>query len=221
MIREIFPIEHRVPNSADSLHCVQASFAMTVAALSGDLISSAEAEAATGFKEGVETWPYRMIEWFTSHGFEVRHIDQMDAERFAEDPERELKDSGFTDDLIQYFRKISDYSAESAAIKNSISHGAIYEARLPQLEDLVKALRDGWLPICVLDAGALTQEYRTGYQGHMVLVNGIDDDGQFAKLQDPGPPPHWDWEVPTDLIVKAMRTPVESSGTITLVRSLG
>lgn len=218
MMNELYSIRRQIENSEDALHCLQAAFAMAVEAVSGEILSNEEAERCTGFAKGVETWPYRMIHWFASHGYDVKHIDALDALNFAHDPVAELKRSGFSEELIEYFDKISDYQAESAAILQASALGAQFETRLPSKEDVFDSLEDGWLPICALDAGALTQEYRTGYQGHMVLITGSDRNEETVRVQDSGPPPHWDWDVPAHRVVTAMRTPVESSGTITLVR---
>lgn len=215
-----FEINRKISNSEDALHCVQAAFSMAVESLSGAIIDNAESERLTGFSPGVETWPYRMLAWFGENGYEVVHIDALDAPALASDPRKELLRSGFDAETIDYFFQISDFHAEAAAISRCINSGVVFEKRLPKISDIASGLQGGWLPIIFLDASVLTDEVRDGYQGHVVLVTGFDAEAGTYLVQDSGPPPHWDWEVPGEHILKSMRTPADSSGTVTLVRSL-
>ncbi|MFH5232485.1 hypothetical protein [Antrihabitans spumae] len=215
---DYFRVPRTVSNTDDALHCLQAAFIMTVETLSDIVVSDLEAEQITGFKSGVETWPYRMLSWLSGNNFDVIHVDAISAQGLSVDPRAELVRTGFDNDTIEYFFKISDFKAEAQAIDECLVRGVEFENRLPTLDDISVRIRDGWLPVVALDAGILTQEDRSGYQGHMVLVTGWHESRSLARIQDSGPPARWNWDVPSDLVAAAMRSPADSSGTITFVR---
>lgn len=218
-MRQTFDVRRKVANSEDALHCVQAAFAMAVETLTDIKIDIAESELLTGFREGVETWPYQMLAWFAVNGFDVVHVDALDAASLASDPRAELTKSGLDSSTIEYFFEISDFDAEAAAINRCIDSGVSFHTRIPGISDIADGLSHGWLPIVSLDASVLTKEAREGFQGHIVLVTGTDTTEDLYQVQDSGPPARWDWNVPGDRIVAAMRTPTESSGTVSLVRA--
>jgi hypothetical protein len=207
----------RVANTADALHCLQASFIMLWASLTGERLSMEDAEKFSGFAPGVETWPYGMIAWLAEHGCEVRHIDALDAKGFADDPKTELERVGTPAGTIEYFEKISDFGAEKERIERGIATGnVVYEARIPGISDVRDGLNEGWFPVLVLDYGTLKGRHKSEFEGHVMIVSGADSSG--ITVQDPGPPSHWDWTVSDDLLVAALRYPAETSGTVTLVR---
>ena len=215
---EYFELKSRLENSEDGLECLPAAMAMATSVFDRSGISLSEAMEASGYVHGKETWPYRMLSWFSRNGYDVIHIDAMDADLFAADPKAELVRSGFDSETIEYFVSITDFAAEAKAIFECNESGVGFSKNLPVSKDIVTALEDGWLPILTLDAGVLMDQDLEGYQGHMVLVTGrLSSESKFI-VQDSGPPAHWDWKVPEDRIFRALRTPTASSGTVTLVR---
>ncbi|NMN98463.1 hypothetical protein [Antrihabitans stalactiti] len=214
----IFTVPRRIQNSDDALHCVQAAFSMTVESLTNARVDNDLAEKLTGFTAGVETWPYRMLAWFAENGFEVEHIDALDPVAFIESPRTELERCNLDSETIDYYFQITDFEAEGVAIRRCIKAGVKFSIRIPEKLDLTRGLKSGWLPVVALDAAALTQEVRDGFQGHTVLITGFDAENDRFLVQDSGPPARWDWEVTGDQIVKSMRSIAETSGTITLVR---
>lgn len=215
---EHFCIKDKIPNSEDGLECLPACLAMSVEALGRHRLSLVEAGAIAGYKPGIETWPYRMIAWLSSNGYEVVHIDAIDPVKFATDPLAVLQDEGFDQETIEYFTKITDFGNESQAINEAVENGARFIKTLPSSSDLVDYLERKWIPILTLDAGVLTDQDLSGYQGHMVVVSGYDKAQGSVLVQDPGPPATWDLVVPIERVMRALRTPTDSSGTITCVR---
>lgn len=215
---EYFRIDHKIPNSEDGLECLPACLAMSVEALGKDRLTLEEAGAVAGYRAGVETWPYRMIAWLSSNGYEVVHIDAIDPIKFAAEPLNVLREEGFDQETIDYFIKITNFESESQAINEAIGHGAKFVSTLPSSSDLVEYLEKKWIPILTLDAGVLIDEDLDGYQGHMVIVSGYDAADDMVLVQDPGPAARWDLAVPTERVMRALRTPSDSSGTITCVR---
>jgi hypothetical protein len=207
----------RVANESDALHCTQASFIMLWASLTGEILSMQQAEEFTGFTTGVETWPYGMMAWLTEHGCEIIHIDALDAEALAKDPVEELRRTHTPEATIDYFMKISDFESERSRIARALATGRMsFKVRTPEISDIRKGLEDGWTPILFLDYGTLKGFHKDSYQGHVVLITGSTD-GEFV-VQDPGPPTHWDWMIEDDLLLRSLRYPAETSGTVTLVR---
>lgn len=208
-----------VSNTEDALHCTQASLMMLVESLSGTALTMREAEAATGFHPERETWPYRMIEWLAESGYEVVHIDALDANAMAEDAIAELRRSGLDEKTIDYFCSITDFAAEGARIRRAIEHGAKYVAEVPRVEEMRAWRTDGWHILISLNASALRTGETEEFDGHMVYCTSVNETS--VEIQDPGPPPLMNFEVSMGRLRTALRSPVETSGTITYVRQAG
>lgn len=205
-----------VGNTADRLHCTQASLIMLVQELTGELLSMDEAERATGFRPDVETWPYGMIDWLARRGFEVEHVDALDAEEMAADPRAELVRSGLDASTIDYFFEISDFELEAQRIRSALDLGVTFRAEIPEVEELIPRMGAGWVPLLSLNARTLASGLVEEFDGHVVLATAVDGSG--ATIQDPGPPARENLLVPLDRLARALRSPVDASGTITFVR---
>ncbi|CAJ60303.1 MULTISPECIES: hypothetical protein [Frankia] len=213
-----FAIRRHVPNSPDALHCAQASLIRTLETLGhAEQMTLDQADEITGFREGVETWPYSMLAWLGENGYEVRHEDALDAVALMRDAETELRRSGLDDETLEYFLDISDFSREGAAIARCLASGNLtFVPGIPDPRRLTDRIDARWLPLLSLDAAVLAERERDGFEGHMVLVTGFV--GQCAVIQDPGPPSRWDWVVPLSRVSVALRSPADTSGTITYIR---
>jgi hypothetical protein len=214
------PADRRIPNTQGAFLCTQAALIMGWALLSGEELRMADAQLITGYHPGKETWPYRMLAWLAEQGCEVVHFDAIDADALAADPRGELERNGFDEETIAYFFKITDFEAEAEAVARCHATGRLkFVNRKPEMDDLRDGLSRKELPILSLDLGTL-QGKREGFQGHVLLATGYDDEGGLVRLQDPGPPDHWDWDVEKSIVQAALRYPTETSGTVTLVRKL-
>lgn len=211
------PPEGRIPNTQGALLCTQAALIMGWALLTGEILTMSDAQQITGYQPGKETWPYRMLAWLAEQGCEVAHIDAIDADALSANPRGELERNGFDDETIAYFFKITDFEAEARAVARCHATGRFQLIhRRPEMDDLRDGLLRGDLPILSLDLGTL-QGKREGFQGHVLLATGYDDDRGLARLQDPGPPDHWDWDVEKGVVESALRYPTDTAGTVTLV----
>jgi hypothetical protein len=158
-----------------------------------------------------------MLAWLAEQGCYVVHIDALDASGLASDPRRELVRSGLDEDTIAYFFEISDFAAEADAIARCRATGSVqFVTRIPETKDIRDGLVGGSLPLVSLDLGTLHGK-REGFQGHVLLATGHDPHERLLRLQDPGPPPHWNWDVPESTVKEAMRYPADTSGTVTLI----
>ena len=59
------------------------------------------------------------------------------------------------------------------------------EKRIPEIDEIKKLLRDGWVIICNINSDSL--DGRPGYTGHFVVVKRYDEEGLY--INDPGLPP--------------------------------
>lgn len=208
----------RIPNDADNLHCLQACFVMLWATLTGEHFSMLNAEEYTGFRPGVETWPYAMIAWLAEHGCEVVHIEALDAVSFVSSPREELVRIGAPLETSDYYLEITDIEAERDRISRALStRHATFDVRVPEIADIRKGLTGGWVPLLAVDYGTL-EGHSKGIEGHMVMVTAST--ANSLVIQDPGPPVHWDWALSDERIISALRYPAESSGAVTLVRQI-
>lgn len=205
-----------VENDPDNLHCAQASLMMLVSCLTGRSMSMQEAEVATGFKPGRETWPYAMLAWLASQGFEVEHVDDLDALRLAQDPREELRRSGLDERTIEYFESISDFEFEADRIQAARRGGVKFVTALPSVAELPARIDAGWLALLSLNARTLDSGAVEEFDGHMVFC--AKADAACATIQDPGPPARRDLAVPLPRLERALRSPVDSAGTITYIR---
>jgi hypothetical protein len=217
-LTEEFHISQRVPNTDDTLHCTQAALVMALDALGHTAaMTMDEAEKVTGFREGVETWPYRMLAWLGENGYRVRHVDALDPVALMADPERTLRDSGLDDETLEYILGISDFHAENQAIRRCLESGNVeFLVRIPTMDELFDSMTEGWLPIVSLDAAVLVERPADGFEGHIVLATGRE--GEKIIVQDSGPPARWDWRVSPARLLEALRSPVDTSGTVSYVR---
>ena len=216
-MNNLFETRSQIPNTDDKLHCTQATMIMAAEIVVGRRLTMPEAEVYSGFRPGNETWPYSMIAWFAENGARVIHVDALDAVAFAANPLDELRRSGLGEETVQYFAKISDFDQESAAIQRAVASGRVqFKVEIPEVDELEAAMQVGWLPILSLDAATLWGADPSHFDGHVLLCTGCD--GDVLRLQDPGPPPRWDWDVPRELVAQAMRRPADTSGTITYIR---
>jgi hypothetical protein len=206
-----------VQNTADNLHCTQASLIMLVDSLTGVRMTMDEADHATGFTPDVETWPYAMLRWLAENGFEVVHIDALDAIALANDPLKELRRSGLDKATIDYFFEISDFEDEARSIQAAVAAGVSFVSRIPTFSDLLDMFLGGWSALASLNAATLMTGGIERFDGHMVLCTNVTDDE--VVMQDPGPPPLADFVVTRERFIAALRSPADSSGTLTFVRN--
>ena len=180
-------------------------------------LSMRDAELATGYVKGRATWPYTMLAWLGQQGLDVKHIENTDLDVFIQNPQAELERQGFDTETIDFFYDISDFDKEAAAIQSFRTMPNVsFEQRLPEVSDIKEGLRSGWLPLVSLDAGTLVNDHVDEFDGHMVIATDMNE--HYVRIQDSGPPAQWDLDVTEERLQKAMRTPIDNAGTVTLIR---
>lgn len=206
----------RIRNNQDADHCTQYALLAALETLGDHRLNEENVDDATGYKEG-GTWPYTMIGWLGSHGYLVRHFEDTDFDLFRDDPVAEFRRQGLDEATIDAFVEISDFDFEQAALGFAQGLPTVeLVPRRPELADILEGLSNGWMPLLSLDATTLDGGEFDEFDGHIVLVTAADDHN--FRIQDPGPPAKWDWLVDQARVIRALRTPSESSGTVTLIR---
>lgn len=208
----------RVANEPGSLRCLPASFEMAVSILEPEVrMSRRQADAATGFSEGRETWPYRMIEWFASRDYVIRHVDMISMTEFAVDPASAIRSTNIDQATLEYVLSITDIDRETRAIESALATGRVESVRaVPSVSDIREHLAAGWLALVTLDSATLWNADHGQYDVHMVLATGMT--ASSIVLQDSGPPAKWDFECTQDTMQRALVTPTPESGTCTYVK---
>lgn len=216
MMYEPFGQVARIRNNLDASHCTQFALLAALETLGDHRLDESTVDHATGYMPG-GTWPYSMINWLATHDYEVKHIEDTNFELFLSDPRKEFERQGLDAKTIDLFYKISDFDFEQNALREALANSKVsLIARRPVLDDITSGVQEGWMPLLSLDATTLNGKEHDEFDGHIVLVTGAS--ATVLRLQDPGPPMHWDWDVSHDVVLAALRTPSESSGTVTLIR---
>lgn len=198
-------------NEPDDLHCLQSSVRMVYETLMGKNMSLSEAETFTGFVSGQQTWPFEMMLSFANLGFNVKNIEIIDNELFARDP-REAVVAEFGEEMWEHIKKVSDIERAQKSAHECVLHESVnMERKIPSVSDLEEQIKTDRLAICNVNYKALAG--LPGYNGHFVVVEKIDENGNVA-LQNPGLPPIENQEVSSDRFKQAWYFPNERAGNI-------
>ncbi len=209
----IKPIE-LISSDRGSLHCLQASFMMTVHSMLGRDITWEEAERLTGYVEARDTWPYAMFLSAADMGLSIHSIEIFDPEVMAVDPAKEVRRVYGPGEIAEAVIAGMDVAYESDLAARCLRNPRIsFEVRVPDGRDIETGIRSDRLALVSLDYGLL---HATGkYEGHMILVSGIDDDR--AEIFDPGPPGDAALLITREDLEASMHSPTEITGAVILV----
>ena len=164
-----------------------------------------ELEEFSAKKEGLSTWPTQSYMNLIKMGFEVVDIDEFDNKEFIKEGGRYLIKK-YGEDVAQWQIKMSDLDQERKLMKEYETYNK-HQFKLPNLEDVKKALDEGFLVMCTVNSEVLNNE--PGYTGHIVLIYGYDD--QNLYLHDPGLPPLESRKISYKEFRKAWESPDEGA----------
>ncbi len=203
-------------NLADGLRCLPACLRMAVSAFEGCDLGQRAAEQMAGFTPGKLTWNFKAYKSLADRGLYVRALEPVDWAAFACDPLGLLR------------RQFGDADAEQIAARSDLWQAACdaaallkpcprfcREQRIPALEDLKRALEDGALAICGVDAHLLSG--RAPGADHGVLCYGMDE--EVIRFHDPGLPPRPARSVPIAQFLRAWSHPCDEARWLMIVRS--
>lgn len=183
-----------VPNSADNLHCLQASFAMAWQRVTGSELAPDEAERMTGFIPGRDTWPHAAMLAAAQAGLAVRYVENFDPEAFVEDADaelmRSLQDRAFVDEIVA----TSDIAREQELLRRCLRQPNIeFVINEPSVLDL-KALVETPDSAVICNVNSRALDGIAGFRAHFVLVREVNP-ANAVVIDNPGLPPHPDQHV--------------------------
>lgn len=209
-------VDYSVPfyeNTPDDTHCVQACYRMVLKYYSPENdYSWQQLDEITAKQPGMWTWPMAGLCWFAGNDYEVVYIEDFDYLRFKNEGEAYL--------VERYGKEIAREQAEHSKIDEELKWAEKFvkkvhiQSRVPELEEIIKLLDDGYLVIASVNYRSLHN--RDGYVGHSVLVKGYKD-GTLI-LHDPGGPGIADFEVSIEQFKSGWSYPDKSSNNITAIK---
>jgi hypothetical protein len=204
-----------VPNAADELHCFQAVFRMAWEALTQESLSPDKAEQLTGFRDGMQTWPFAGMLAFAARGLDVRSIEDFRPASFIRSAAAEIRRQIKDDEVAAFVIEESDLAQEQLRLEQCVASDKItFDNRVPTFADLIDATAaTASIPIVNLNYRALVDT--DGYYGHFAVVDAIDDG--HVVLRDPGPPPAPASRVTVDAFLKAWHSPNENAANLLVV----
>ena len=174
-----------VPNTKDDLHCLQSAYMMIVKYYKPDFeIDWDEWSKITGFEVGKGTWASAGVLWFYDNGFDVKHYEVFDYNKFfKKGGDYLIQTSG--QEVGQWQIEHSNIPLEQKRAKQMIDKGLLV-SKIPTIEDIKSYLDKGYLLRVLLNSRRLNG--KEGFFGHAVTVIGYDD--KSLIIHDPGLPPY-------------------------------
>lgn len=172
-----------VSNTVDDTHCLQAAY-MSIAKYFDKkfAIDMTEWSKLTGYEEGLGTWANAGLVWFSENGYDVKHYELFDFQKFMDHPkEYMIETSGHEAGVWGY--EHTNVPAEIERMKRLLAAN-IVEQREPTMNDIKSFIDEGYLVRATINCRVLDNE--DGYVGHAVIITGYND--TYIQFHDPGLP---------------------------------
>jgi hypothetical protein len=200
---------YKVPfyaNTSDNTHCYQAALRSVLKYFLQDKeFSWRKLDKLTAKLEGMWSWQMQGLINLKKMGFEVLNFEDFDYEKFIKDGKKYLTER-FGDEIADTAEKFSDLAQERRISKDFIKlFGKNFN--LPDIDDIKKLLKRGYLVVCNLNQAILNG--KKGWNGHFVMIFGYDDKNFY--LHDPGFPPRKDRKVAFNKFLSAWAYPDKRS----------
>lgn len=214
-VRKIPPF---YPNESDNKHCFHSSFRMIYEYFSGTPIDVAAVEEITNFQPGRANWPFAGMLFFADNEFEVHNIEQIDIPFYINDMHSAMA-AQFGKEAADKIAAKTDMRREVDLIKSLNGHESVkFFIRIPTVKDIIDYVRDGWLVLSSVNYYALLGEQR--YNGHFVVIYGVDDKHKTITLHNPGLPPIESQVVSFNIMERAMYSPTPETGNLIAIRKI-
>lgn len=180
-------INKRIPffsNTKDNTHCYQAVLKMILKYYyPQEEYLWDKLDRITAKVKNLWTWPMSGLIWLKRKGLNIKVIEPFDYRAFINKGEQYLIEE-YGDKVATEQIKHSNIQQERKIAKKFLKEIKV-KSRIPDIDDIKKLILENYLLICNINAKTL--ENKTGYEGHFVLVKGIDNEQVY--LHDPGLPP--------------------------------
>lgn len=168
-------------NSPSGFHCVQACLQTMLHYFSKPVLSLEELDQLTDHIPGDYTWMTKSLIWISSLGLKVKHIENLDYNKFASEGKEYLKQIWNTE-TFETQEKYSDLIKEQRNAKLLINEPLIeLEYGRCGVIDIKKYFTQGYF--IMLSINPYTLKKQKGYGSHLVVVSDINDSG--VQLCDP------------------------------------
>jgi len=209
-------IDYSVPfyeNTPDDTHCFQATLKMVLKYFyPEEEYSRKKLEKITAKVEGLGTWPYAGLIWLSRKGMEVINIEDFDTQRFIDEGGKYLI-AEFGEETGRAQIEHSDIKQEQKIARQFIKIINV-QKRVPELEEIKKFLKEGYIIICNINSRALNLE--KGYVGHFIVIKGFEENS--FKIHDPGLPGIENRKIEFSIFEKAWAYPNEKAKNIMAFR---
>lgn len=206
-----------VENAPDETSCYLSCIQMVMRTKNGGRVYSFdEMDDIQKRPKGCASWEFALLQHLAREGFDCVMIAAFSLARFVKEGEAYLNEFygkeaaaymlDHTDDLsvvIDFARQFLEYPQ------------AKYEERVPTLDDVRKAIDEGFYIIPMINQRILQAD--PGVAMHSVLIYGYSNRG--VRFHNPGPPSTEASEITWEMFDKAWSSPQESSRQLILMKS--
>lgn len=200
-----------VPNTADKMHCFQATLLMAMRARPHSSIPSIEElDNSIGTTQGKYSWPYAGLTLLNNMGFDVILWEAFDPAALVAGGEQYILDF-FGEEVGTDQIANSDLPKLISDARKSLSSKSIQMRHsVPEFEDLQRLIKDGYYLNIGVNQRILQGD--TGYVGHGIFAFGCSDDSVI--VHNPGPPAQAYSEISQYLLDRAWSYPDRRARTV-------
>jgi len=200
-------------NTPDGTHCFQASLKMILKYFfPSEEYSIEKLDKITAKVEGLWTWPMAGLIWLQEKGLEIKNIEVFDYDKFIKERGRYLIEE-YGEEVGSAQIKYSNINQE-IRLSQKLLEKVDIEKRIPEIKDIEELLANNYA--IMVNVNSLALENEEGYEGHFVIIKGINDEG--FVLNDPGLPGAENRKVDFETFEKAWAYPNEKSKNIMAFR---
>lgn len=161
--------------------CMQVTMQSVLKYFFGKKYSLSELDKITERKPRKWTWTPQIVNAFHNLGLKVKYYSKTDLKEFLEDGVPFFHKNYGSD--AKKILKYTDLPVLIKSIKRLIRHG-IFEIRKLPFQNIEFHLKKGHIALVLIDNNVIVGK-KGKYQGHMVIITGIDN--KFVHYHDSGP----------------------------------
>ena len=190
--------------SGGHTRCVQAAFRMLVYAFREIDVDEPEADLITGYVEGRGSWQFRMFLGLAKYGLHVIDHEDFDIELFLADPKLAISRQVGDENAVRSILDETDIEAEHRAVRACLASELVeFRESMPEFNDFQRYINEGC--ICLANVNRRVLDNKPGREGHILLIERIEDDE--VVVHDPGPGGGLGIKIEKELFIQSWRSP--------------